>query len=264
MKRIQIERPAPVVNIADFHLVFGGRSGVEIPLNEKGHPHHFEWVALPGMEFEVAEERVIANNIRIYQILCPSYPASTLYIDSRFCGKTNAQPFHMLSVQEAAQRMESLIGTPYVWGGNWHQGIPEMLEYYPPHGTIDNKTRTLWTLSGVDCSGLLFEVFNGATPRNTSQLIRYGDPVPIAGLSRDQIRSLLKPMDLILYQGHVLYVLDENHIIESKSPFGVITRNLIERLDEIMSERTGVNAWSESIASGLQFLIRRIPHLVND
>ena len=70
--------------------------------------------------------------------------------------------------------MEALTGTPYVWGGNWSSGIPEMVHFYPPKSPLDEKTERYWNLKGIDCSGLLYQTSGGATPRNTSQLIYYG------------------------------------------------------------------------------------------
>ena len=113
--------------------------------------------------------------------------------------------------------------------GNWARGVPEMLAYYPPQPPLDKKIETLWTLQGLDCSGLLFEATNGATPRNTSQLLKFGRSL----LPSEQ----LKPLDMIIYPGHVLFVRDENTIIESKSPFGVRICSLIQRVKELSQTR---------------------------
>lgn len=247
-KRIEIARPAPLLNTADFSLTFSGPVDLS----------YLEWVALPGMQFEVVKTLQTPAGNTIYQILSPSYPIAPLYLDARFTGKASSrQPPSISNRDEILQQMVSLLGTPYIWGGNWHSGIPELLDYYPPKGQIDNNTRIRWTLSGVDCSGLLFQIMNGATPRNTSQLIHFGHPIPISHLTQTQIRSHLEPLDMILYKGHVLFVLDSNRIIESKSPFGVIQRNLDERLEEIMQTRQPQNEWSTWIDPEKQFIARR-------
>ena len=45
----------------------------------------------------------------------------------------------------------------YVWEATIQKGIPEMLEFYKPSGTLPYDVLKRWTLKGVDCSGLLYE-----------------------------------------------------------------------------------------------------------
>ena len=54
-----------------------------------------------------------------------------------------------------------------------------MLDFYPANSTIDKLTQAKWTMSGFDCSGLLFWATNGYTPRNTSKLITSGTGIDI-------------------------------------------------------------------------------------
>ena len=35
---VQVRRPAPILNTSDFSFAFGGKSGSEIPLDEKDIP----------------------------------------------------------------------------------------------------------------------------------------------------------------------------------------------------------------------------------
>jgi hypothetical protein len=252
--KIQIASPAPVLNTPDFPFAFGGHDGNSIPTNEKGHPYHFEFVALKGMIFEV----VARWSEHIVRVSHPSYPEPDIFLDLRFTWAPMLRNTPQLPTPtEILEKMVRMLGKPYVWGGNWSPGIPELLALYPPKAAIDAKTKTLWTLDGVDCSGLLYEATGGATPRNTSQLVHLGQPLPIQNLSPKDIVPLLKPLDMILYKGHVLFVLDPQTTIESKSPFGVISRNLRERLDEISSEKEGTNIRCDEWDSGKQFMIRR-------
>lgn len=247
---IEILTPAPILNTTDFSFAFGGKSGSEIPLNEKGLPYSFEFVALKGMVFEV-QESIARGSAEIYRIFCPFYPTQPLFLDSRFAKKTAGfspskalpQPHIILS------RMVEMTGTPYVWGGNWKAGIPELLAYYPSKKPIDDRTSILWTLSGVDCSGLLFEATEGATPRNTSELIRFGSPVPLA--------SPLQPLDMIVYPGHVVFVKDKETTIESKFPFGVIQRDLSTRLWELEAKRKRLENWTQQLDPLKYYIIRR-------
>lgn len=247
---IEILSSAPVLNIPDFSFAFGGRTGSEIPLDEKGHPYCFEFVALKGMVFEV-KESLPQKFSDIYRISCSFYPNDPLYVDSRFTkpaasfGSERSLPPPGVILH----RMIEMTGTPYVWGGNWRKGIPEMLLYYPAKKFIDDRTSTLWTLNGVDCSGMLFEATNGATPRNTSQLIQYGEEV--------SLDASLKPLDMILYPGHVIFVQDEKTTIESKFPFGVIQRDLTTRIMELESTRKRVKTWTCGLDPHHYYTIRR-------
>lgn len=150
-----------------------------------------------------------------------------------------------------------MLGKPYVWGGNWSEGIPELFSLYPPRGELDPTTKAIWSLAGVDCSGLLYEAAEGATPRNTSQLLNFGQPLHIKEIGKIEWHNLLQPLDAILYKGHVLFVLDQKTIIESKFPHGVILRDLDERLGEILSEKRYVEAWDAAADPQKQFTIRR-------
>ncbi|HSX26669.1 MAG TPA: hypothetical protein VLE89_06655 [Chlamydiales bacterium] len=242
MKQIQTNQPTPILNTPDFSYAFGGKNGKEIPLDAKGHPFCFEFVALKGTPFTVEKEFS-----SILQVSCSFYPSSPLFLDRRFVTSYNA-PFspQLPEKKIILERMEKLTGTPYVWGGNWSPGIPEMLSYYPPKDLLDEKTKTYWSLAGVDCSGLLYQATGGATPRNTSQLIHYGKAL--------KINDLPQPLDMIIYPGHVLFVLNANFSIESKFPFGVIQRPLKERLEELGSF---VDEWTPDLDPTRHFMIRR-------
>ncbi len=252
---IQVEKPAPILNTADFPFAFGGKNGKQIPLDAKGHPYCYEFVALKGTIFQVLETYP-RDSYSIHKVICSFYPSDSIYIDSRFTKVPNA-PFYPIlpSKQTILRGMENLTGMSYVWGGNWSLGIPELIEYFPPRESLEDKTLVYWTMKGVDCSGLLYETTGGATPRNTSQLINYGKGLKLKGLSTKTIMSSLLPLDMIIYPGHVLFVLNQKTSIESKYPFGVIQRNLEDRLEELFSERTLVDAWTKDPSKDI--MIRR-------
>lgn len=242
---IEITTPTPVLNTPDFSAVFGGKNGDEIPLDERGLPLHYEFVALKGATFQVSNQFP-----PIYQVSCSFYPKKELYIDSRFTKptKTLSKP-QMPNPELILERMEKMIGTAYVWGGNWSAGIPEMLKFYPPARPISHKSHILWTLKGVDCSGLLYEATQGASLRNTSQLVYFGEPVTDL--------SQLKPLDMIVYPGHILFVFNAYCSLESLFPHGVVKRNLAERLDELLKTRQFVDRWESALSPHKYFTIRR-------
>lgn len=253
---IEIAEPAPVLNIPEFHLAFSS----EIPRDSFGHPKHFEFVALPGQIYSV-EAIYPRHHHSIYRIGSPNGRTNNLFLDSRFAkpaarALSNA-PTPVWERTELASKMKSLLGTRYVWGGNWSAGISKMLHYYPPQKALDEATLALWTLKGVDCSGLLYEVSNGASPRNTAELVHFGNSLPIEGKGPAELARELLPMDMVVWPGHVWFVLDSAHSIESKSPFGVIQRPLLERLEETCKERKGAGNWPKECDPSRTFTIRR-------
>ncbi|MDE3045285.1 MAG: C40 family peptidase [Verrucomicrobiota bacterium] len=243
MNWLLIEKPAPVLNVPHFEKIFSD----QIPLNEKGHPLHNEFIALPDMCFRQVKQ--IGDSIS--EIAWPAYGSDPLYIDLRFCSLVKApiaQPTGILSAQDLLKKMEQRIGVPYLWGGNWPEGIPEMLNYYPPKTSLSPRMQELWTFRGLDCSGLLFEAANGMTPRNTSQLIKWGISVKIENI---------KPMDMIVYPGHVVFVRDQQTIIESAASTGVRVYPLGKRLAELQEKREWVEEFLPQMNSSCYFTIRR-------
>lgn len=237
--------PTPILNVADFKAIFGGRDGASLPKDSQGLVRQIEMIALSGTVFEIQEK---CTDL-IYRIRLSDYKSDQLFVDQRFldiykelpCTPKCAPPHRII-----LQRLSSLIGLPYIWGGNWSQGIPQMLKFYPPQKKIDETTRSLWSFKGVDCSGLLYEVTDGFTPRNTSELIFFGRSLPVLGKSASEIQKILKPLDMIVWKGHIVLVLDEQTAIESRAGFGVIKTPLLSRLLEIMQERKPANAWDAS------------------
>ncbi|OQA57058.1 MAG: hypothetical protein BWY42_00747 [Candidatus Omnitrophica bacterium ADurb.Bin277] len=261
------ERPAPVLNTADFRSVFGGRDGKTLKRDPQGLVREIEFIALPGTAFEIESSHRVAGHL-IYRVRTADYPsrASGLFVDSRFV-TVSPNPFpkrpKIVPPRETIlKRMLNRRGTKYVWGGNFAGGIPELLRFYPPSAALDPGTKNMWTLRGLDCSGLLYEAADGALPRNTSDLISFGKPVLIAGLTAERIAARLEPLDLIVWKGHVIIVLDREHTIESCvncSPGGGVTvRKSVEVLKEAMSARTPANNYpARTSPSEKPFVIRR-------
>jgi cell wall-associated NlpC family hydrolase len=140
--------------------------------------------------------------------------------------------------------------------------VAELIELFYD-GALPAAARRELTLSGLDCSGLLYQATGGWTPRNTSQLVSYGRAVQIAGKRIDEIARLLQPLDLIVWNGHVLIVLDKNRLIESRlecgnqSNGGVKTTALRQRLVEIMRTRRPVDRWPIAGSQRDVFVVRR-------
>lgn len=249
----------PVLNTSDFESVFGGVNGTSVKLDNKGLIREMEFIAFPGTVFEILEV-IPKNGHSMFRVMTSDYQYnSDLYIDSRFVNVVDAKPEErsqvMPSKEQIIQSINALDGYGYMWGGNYGDGISKLLEYYQPQNEISSKEKDLWSLKGVDCSGLIYQATNGSTPRNTSSLTTYGQGVEISGMSASEIASQLQPLDLIVWAGHVIIVLDDSTVIESTPDYGVHKSDLITRLKSVMNERKPVNEWSSSNAK--RFVIRR-------
>lgn len=149
-----------------------------------------------------------------------------------------------------------------------------MISFYPPASAINPSLERQWILKGVDCSGLLYEATNGYTPRNTSSLVDFGVPVKIAGLTSEKIISKLRPLDIMVWKGHVIVVLDQTRTIESRLDYhkqkeskyrGVVIRDLKQVLNEVLSERRPVDNYKDNINGEKQkFVIRRWFNIMNE
>jgi cell wall-associated NlpC family hydrolase len=148
-----------------------------------------------------------------------------------------------------------------VWGGNIKNGVPELAAWF--YSGIRSEDIKSLTLAGLDCSGLLYSATGGWTPRNSSQLIAYGQAVSIAGKQSAAIAALLQPLDLIVWNGHVIVVLDQQTAIESRLQCGkpgnggVVMTSLQQRIDEIMRTRRPVDRWLTGKKYQENFVVRR-------
>ena len=250
MKFAITKSPTPLLSTENFLKVFTH----PLPLDSQGLLKAIETIAFEGTPLFLLERK----STWIYQVEMQGYPQIPLFADSRFLRISDfpikTQGKKLPSPEDIVEKLKSFIGTLYIWGGNWHLGIPELLNFYPPEYSLDEVSQKKWTLEGVDCSGLLYQVTEGFTPRNTGQLVHFGYPVPIENLSPEEIIEHLKPLDLIVWLGHIVIVLDQQTTIESAcSKGGVVTADLRERLAEILQEKIPSN----HCTAAETFVIRR-------
>jgi len=262
--------PTPVLNTPGFREIFGGKEGTTLRMDACGQIRELEFVALPGTVFRI-EQELMSGTDRLYRITTNDYPypsGSGYFVDSRFVSLQSSRPEersrHLPPEHEILRRLRKAEGTRYVWGGNVAAGISALPEIYPAPTTLSGDTGLLWRLAGLDCSGLLYEATDGVTPRNTSSLIAYGAAVPVAGRDAGTIAGLLRPLDLIVWQGHVLIVIGRHEVIESrlectkKQRGGVIVTPLRKRLEEIMQRRRPADAIGKQDGNGQSvFVVRR-------
>ncbi|MDR2539918.1 MAG: C40 family peptidase [Chlamydiales bacterium] len=235
-----ISEPIPVFNTSEFPNYFKGK-GECIPLDHQGLMKCLETILLPGMSLDPQE--TLSQDI--LKIKTPNYSGKELYIHKEFLPSSSPKKqLGLPSVDEICKTLKNLIGTPYLWGGNWPKGTTKILKLYPPTAklsSLDSKIQNIWQLKGIDCSGLLYYATNGYTPRNTSDLVNYKEGLEIEHLEKQEILSLLKPLDLIVWKGHVIIVIDKESCIESTPEEGVHLRNLSKRMEEVLEVRKPVN-----------------------
>lgn len=252
--------PTPVLNSPDFKSVFGGSDGKNLKTDGEGLIREIEYIALKGTVFQILDE-IDKGDHQILHVKTDDYNyGNELYIDSRFVKILDSQPEapekKLPSKKEIYSFLDRAVGSKYIWGGNCIAGISMMLDYYKPSGSISDETLIKWQLKGCDCSGLMYEATNGYTERNTSKLIYEGEPVPIEGLTAEKIANILKPLDMIVWKGHVIYVYDETTAIQSAlSKGGVVKTDLVETLEQLMEKRTPVNDYDAG--TGERFVVRR-------
>lgn len=247
----------PLLNTHEFRKVFGGEDGSSLPLDAQGLLRNVETIALPETKFKILKQ----IDSSIVQVETADYSCQPLFADLRFLTqvdeKVEERKKRLPPFSKIMEDLEKLIGTRYIWGGNWSQGIPELLQYYPPKTTLQKEMQLIWTLKGIDCSGLLYQVTEGYTPRNTSWLVHFGQPIFIENLSVEQICSSVRPLDLIVWHGHVILILDPSSCIESRSEFGVVTKNLKDRLEELISQSKKIPSNFPPPSNKDYFVIRR-------
>ncbi len=255
--------PVPVFNVPDVASIGGsGRPGPD----RCGQVRELEFIALAGTAFRILS-RQTRSGILVYRVTTAEYsapPGRELFIDARQVDELQEAPpertRRLPEKSEIIRRLKSQRGLPYFWGSNRADGLEGLV---PQHEAGPDSSRTP-SLAGLDCSGLLYQATDGWTPRNTSELVHFGTGVPIAGKTVHQIIVLLKPLDLIVWNGHVVIVLDPETAIESrlecgrKKNGGVITTRLAARLSQIMAGRKPADSWPrQGRPAGREFVVRR-------
>jgi cell wall-associated NlpC family hydrolase len=244
------DKPIPV-----FNSPVAASSREAVKPDKCGQVRSLEFVALTGTQFTVIKPLGDVKNPH-FEVSTSDYKTPqgiTLHISGHGLSRSEVKQAERHPAvperQNISRRLKSAIGTPYIWGANLRQGVK-----------LVNESSAY---AGLDCSGLLYEVTDGYTPRNTADLVYFGKPVNIAGNSRDQIIAKLKPLDLIVWKGHLIIVLDKEQTIESvlwcgkPGNGGVTTYPLRHRLGEIMTRRKPVDIWPEGGGKPQAFVVRR-------
>ena len=267
------KKAVPVFNTPDFISLYKIDDKRREQLKDNCyHMKELEFIALPKTSFEVID-KFINNGVTVLRVETKDYPypsSDGYYIDGRYVKETNEKPdgkkHKVLSKKKIIKRMKDMVGYRYTWGGNYHNGLQKVPSDYISNEDTDMiKERLLF--KGVDCSGLLYEATGAYTPRNTSGLVKFGEPVEIAGKSVDKIIEQIEPLDIIVWRGHTMIILDNENLIESREDYekdiegcqgGVRIRPLKVVLNEVLTDRVAVNDYDdEAPVKKKKFVIRR-------
>lgn len=254
----------PVFNSPVPAAILGSGAG-KIATDRCGQPRELEFIALQGTVFIISQ--ILSGKYSgVLKVTSDEYPYATphgLYIDKRFLRISDtpspSRKKVLPGMGEIINRLREMEGTKYLWGGNVSSGLVYKKEEPAASGKTGKESRLL---AGVDCSGLLYEATGGWTPRNSSSLAAFGEAVDIEGLSPNQLMSRLRPLDLIVWPGHVLVFIDNGEIIESRlscngGKSGVVIERASERLKEITRSRKPLNSLSSGLSDKKAFTVRR-------
>ena len=240
-------QPVPVFNSPKAAL-----PGAALKKDGCGQVRSLEMIALPGTIFKVIA--TVPGTENILQVTTDDYqaPAGTsLYVAAKLLKLSLTAPLPrrpQLPQQDAIlQKLLTAVGLPYIWGGNLREGVNDGVQQ---------------RFAGLDCSGLLYEATDGYTPRNTEQLVQFGSAVPIEGLRIEKLAQQLRPLDLIVWKGHVVILLDQHNTIESvmncgETKNGVVVTPLKRRLEQLLKQRQPANSWPAGTKKAALFVVRR-------
>lgn len=220
-----VRDPCPIFNTQQSPF-----SHHQIQLDSQGRIFAMETIAFP--------ETVLTIHQQLSDTICcittEEYTAPIpLYVDSRclsICA--TSPPVRKINLPDSAmicKRMLDSIGVRYFWGGVYPQGVEYMKRLYPHHSLQNEDAQCV----GVDCSGLLRYATEGFTPHSTTQLLNIGEEIDISQLDAQAVSYLAKPLDLIVWKGHVIVVIDRETVIESALGRGVFCSSLTQRLEEV-------------------------------
>jgi len=222
-----------------------------IPRDESGLFRGLETILLPNSEVQIRsiEDYIAMLDDSIY----PKKGCFTLtqFLDLRLDEEPQQKN---LKIEYLKDRLVSLTGMPYVWGSSYVLTQFEKFVFYEtfkdfPKQVLENL---MHLFSGLDCSGLLHFVTSGHTPRNTSELVNFGIGLDIDQLSFSEILKKIKPLDFLVWKGHVVIFLSSEKIIESRLGYGVYLSDAQERLNEVLQSKRPVNSYVEG-----GFVVRR-------
>jgi len=227
----------PVLNTYDWDSIFGGESGEELKYDNYGEIDELVFIAPKDTIFSL--KRKIRRLTRTgdetiyYKVTTPDYTGSQdLWIDGRFFDLRDLEP---KDIQEPNNAIKTLVklrtfeGLPYTWHGSSAEGVPELLEYYPPKNPLSVRTQSDWMLKGMSSLGMLYLASGQQTPLDVAEVPRFGETVfidlsnitdteetPAIEKKAKTLQTILRPLDIIQFGERVMIVLDKDQLIEAR------------------------------------------------
>lgn len=205
---MRTKQQTPLFNCPDFLERLD-----KAPVDESFHIRFLETILLPKRPVDVVS---IKDGLALIKTKDYLYP-KTFYTLSSFLEE--GEPLEkkpLPDLEEVLLRLEKMPKHPYLLGGTTVEPTQMFISSPEPFKARHQR------LFGIDCSGLLYYVCEGHTPRNTKELMSFGKRV-----------SELKPLDLILFPGHVLIYLGDDRVIESRERDGIVISKWSQRKKQL-------------------------------
>lgn len=194
-------------NDIDINKILGGAGSTGLKLDQQNLIRELAVVLPQDTVLSIISEHKIGG-FTYYQVRNREFDAGAgakygYFIDARFVEKKENKPEELLiPLPEKSTILKNLLqtkGSSYVWGGSWYQGLTQMESFFPSASKLSLDHQKQKNMQGVDCSGLLWQATKGNSPRNTRQLLSFGESVEIEGKTLDQIIKIVKPLDIIVW-----------------------------------------------------------------
>ena len=209
-------RPTPLFNRNDLPLLFS----LPFQLDQRGLLLALETILYPGVTVTYKEEgEIVAVETEDYPSREPLFTHRRFLEEAKPTKRERERP----TKKKMLETLESTPFLPYIWGGNFPEGVPEIFELFPPQRELHAWEWQLLHLRGFDCSGLIYYVTHGTIPRNTG---------PMREVCQE-ITAPSKPLDLIFSPGHVMITLSSNLVMEARRHQGITVTPLSIRLRQL-------------------------------
>jgi hypothetical protein len=267
--------PTVLYNTEDIFQAYKMVDGELIAKDKSGLVREIEAQTFPGTSWKI-NRAINVNGVDVYEAQTNEYWDTPddwyFYIDSRavklVTGKPSPRKLVLPSKATMLRRLdqirkqteEELI--PYIWGGNILEGIDENIALYGSaceFSKLNRNDQKQFLLQGLDCTGLLYYITDGYTPRNSSWLRTFGDGLKIEDKNIDEVIAMTKPLDIVVHQGHIFIVLDKESTIESRlsKGGGVVITPIKERFEEVFATKVPLNHAPQGSSESSWFVIRR-------
>ncbi len=274
--------PTPLLSTHEWDAVFGGEDGKTLKYDRFGEVDELVFIAPKGtpltLQRQIRKTTRKGTDTLYYKVSSDLYTGTTpLWVDGRFLDiRESKAVFKPAQPTPAAMllSLRSYEGLPFTWHGSHADGIPELLDFYPPEETLSDRMKGDWTFKGFDSAGLLFAASEATSPAEMIGYESFGDSVYM-DLSRlkipegedpkvlkaNTLMKFLRPLDVIRFNDRFWVVLDKNQVIQTRyrSKFGgqVEISNLFDTAFGLLDQASWVENPSSIEDPKKAFFVRR-------